>query len=98
MSKTIKSFVLALAVSSVAQAWLVSYANAAPPGYCQFYARTALYQLSAAQTSPACGPGLVGGRWSADYLGHYYWCLAAPFEVAEAESFRRAEQLQACRW
>ena len=98
MSKVIMSLVLAFATLIIAQVSLISSAQAAPPDYCHFYAQTAMRQLAIGLSNPACAPRLTGGRWSSDYLGHYNWCLWAPFGMAEAENFRRDAQLRACHW
>ena len=98
MFKVVMGLVFAFAVLIIGQMSSVSPAQAAPPDYCHFYAQTAMRQLSIALSNPRCAAWLSGSRWSSDYRGHYDWCLWVPFRAAEAESFRRAEQLRACNW
>jgi hypothetical protein len=60
---------------------------------CQAYAQQA---VGAAAAAAANGCGLSGGAWSADYAGHFNWCLAAPQAARNQESSTRANQLQGC--
>jgi hypothetical protein len=71
-------------------------AHAADPGFCRQYARSALDQVRAGLSDPACGGALQGSRWSSDFAVHYEWCLGVPLRAAGDERDFRAHHLKSC--
>lgn len=61
---------------------------------CDHYARVAVTQNSS-RLKGACGTD-ESGRWSAQYKGHYSWCLKAKKQVAYDEQSAREKNLQRC--
>jgi hypothetical protein len=85
--------VVAFAVSMVL---LSTSAHAVDPGFCRQYAKAALTQVRGGLSSPACGGGLQGARWSTDFAVHYEWCLGASFAAAGTERDARTQFLRGC--
>ena len=71
-------------------------AQAADPGFCRDYARTAIHQVH--QAGERC-PYLLsrGARWQEDYGGHFNWCLGVRRDQADSERDARWRALQDCR-
>lgn len=63
------------------------------PGYCRNYANTAVAQNRQNQQY-GCGYG--GNRWTANFQGHYQWCIGNPGSAASEEAARN-QQLASCR-
>jgi hypothetical protein len=70
--------------------------DAADPGFCRQYARSALVQARAGLTDPACGGALQGSRWSPDFAVHYEWCLGVSVRAAVDERGLRTRHLKSC--
>ena len=90
---------LRLTVALLASAFLVSgltAAQAADPGFCRQYARSALDQVRAGLSDPACGGALKGSRWSSDFAVHYEWCLGVSLGAAGDEKDFRTRHLKGC--
>jgi hypothetical protein len=85
----------AVLMTSLAMAQLAA-ARAADPGFCRQYARSALNQVRAGLSDPACGGALQGSRWSSDFAVHYEWCLGVSLRTAGDESEFRMRHLKAC--
>lgn len=68
-------------------------ANAGSPGSCAGYAAKAVEQFNR-NLSLGCGFG--GPRWSADYGGHFAWCLIANTSQANQERKIRDNMLAQC--
>jgi hypothetical protein len=75
----------------------VPTAQAADPAFCKQYAQAALNQVRAGLSSPRCGGGLQGARWSSEFAVHYEWCLGASFGDAGTERDARTNYLRSCR-
>jgi hypothetical protein len=60
---------------------------------CEEYARRAVEHQSANQYLKC---GFSGGAWSADYGGHFKWCMGAPQGAAKQEDSTRYAQLEGC--
>ena len=88
--------VIAASAALVAMTTLTIDAQAANPGFCAEYARSAVAQFHASQRIPGCFRG-ADARWHANYDNHYGWCLAASYGDAEHERGRRHEALENCR-
>lgn len=58
---------------------------------CQQYAETAVAQQQDNQKRQC---GFQGGRWSADYAGHFAWCRQVPSVLAERETLSRTQALR----
>jgi hypothetical protein len=82
-------------MTSLAMAELAA-AHAADPGLCRQYARSALDQVRAGLSDPACGGALKGSRWSSDFAVHYEWCLGVSLRAAGDERDFRAHHLKSC--
>ena len=87
----IRTVAIAAAAQVVA---LSSTALAMDPPYCEKYARTAVLQTRAAQTS-GCFT-LSSRRWHTDRSKHYDWCLAASFSAVRKEWNGRTARLKRC--
>jgi hypothetical protein len=85
----------AVLMTSLAMAQLDA-AHAADPGFCRQYARSALDQVRAGLSDPACGGALKGSRWSSDFAVHYEWCLGVALRAAGDESDFRTRHLKSC--
>jgi hypothetical protein len=85
----------ALLMTSLAMAQLAA-ARAADPGFCRQYARSALDQVRAGLSDPACGGALKGSRWSSDFAVHYEWCLGVSLGAAGDEKDFRTRHLKGC--
>ena len=72
-------------------------AHAASPDFCRFYADTAVNQVRAALSNPACAGGATGARWTPEHRIHFDWCLGVPVPQAEAERAARTGYLRNCR-
>jgi len=77
---------------------LQTAAQAADPGFCERYARTALNQVRRGYESPGCAGRIGGNRWSNDYGRHYEWCLHVPYGAAESERETRRRILDRCSY
>ena len=82
---------LAAALFSVLAA--TATAMAGSPGACAGYAAAAVEQFNR-NLSLGCGFG--GPRWSADYGGHFAWCLIAETSAANLERNTRETMLAQC--
>src|ERR1700684_2354323 len=71
-------------------------AHAADPGFCRQYARSALDQVRAGLSDPACGGALHGSRCSSDFAVHYEWCLGVSLRAAGDEGDFRTRHLKSC--
>lgn len=60
---------------------------------CQGYAQQAVKQ---AKEAVSLNCGFSGGRWSADYAGHFNWCVGAPDAARDGEAKVRTDQLTGC--
>jgi hypothetical protein len=85
----------AVLMTSLAMAQLAA-ARAADPGFCRQYARSALDQVRAGLSDPACGGALKGSRWSSDFAVHYEWCLGVSLRAAGDERDFRTHHLKSC--
>jgi hypothetical protein len=85
----------AVLMTSLAMAQLAA-AHAADPGFCRQYARSALDQVRAGLSDPACGSALQGSRWSSDFAVHYEWCLGVSLRAAADERDFRTHHLKSC--
>jgi hypothetical protein len=70
--------------------------HAADPEFCRQYARSALEQVRAGLSDPACGGALRGSRWSSDFAVHYEWCLGVSLRAAGDARDTRTRYLKAC--
>ncbi len=85
---------LAAALIAVAGfAFTSSSAMAGDPGQCAAYAAQAVQQFNK-NVNGGCGFG--GPRWSADYGGHFAWCLIADTASANSETQTRKNMLNQC--
>jgi hypothetical protein len=91
---TRRSFAAVL-MTSLAMAQLAA-AHAADPGFCRQYARSALDQVRAGLSDPACGGALQGSHWSSDFAVHYEWCLGVSLRAAGDERDFRTHHLKSC--
>jgi hypothetical protein len=72
-------------------------APAADPGTCRDYAEAAIRQVHSALDNPRCRGAVRGPRWTADFQGHYNWCLIASYTAIGSERDARTAYLSACR-
>ena len=74
-------------------------ALAAPPGFCDGYARSAVNQIADRRSHPReCGYANPNdARWHGGFDRHYNWCLGVSRETADGERFARREHLERCR-
>lgn len=86
----IRSITLAAAMLASASAW------AAPPEFCQRYAREAVHEFRADTHIPLCFHG-ENARWNDNYEGHFNWCLGVSIERANSEREYRRGKLDECR-
>ena len=92
MRHSIKSAILAVAAAA-SFAFPASNALAGSPGACAAYAAKAVEQFNK-NLNLGCGFG--GPRWSADYAGHFSWCLIAETSAANSERNTRDNMLSQC--
>ncbi len=83
----------------VAGVWMLAFdatsrTEAASPGFCDRYARTAIGQ-NQENSSRRCG--FRGARWQSNYDNHYNWCRRVNRAVANSETNARVSQLRQCR-
>jgi hypothetical protein len=69
-------------------------AEAAGNNLCRLYVDWALSEEAAARNN---GCGFSGSRWSQDFLGHLFWCLASRQDSVQNEAVGRLRQLNDCR-
>lgn len=70
-------------------------AFAADPEFCEDYARSAVHQARTARE--ICRHGIHGPAWSAEYRGHFDWCLRVHRSEARAQQEMRHDRLEECR-
>ena len=70
-------------------------ALAAPPEFCERYARDAVHEFRSDEHIPMCFHG-ENARWNDHYEGHFNWCLHHSREEAEAEIDYRRARLHEC--
>jgi hypothetical protein len=88
----IRSALLAAAASLV----LCASAFAAPPEFCEHYAREAVHEFRADTHIPFCFHG-ENARWHDNYDIHFHWCLHVSIDQANAERDYRRARLLECR-
>jgi hypothetical protein len=69
---------------------------AAPPGFCERYARDAVHEFRADTHIPFCFKG-ENARWHDNYDAHFGWCLRVSIDAANAERDYRRTRLYECR-
>ena len=82
------------ALAAAAGIALASSAWAMDPPYCDKYARTAVLQTRAAQSS-GCFT-ISTRRWHTDRGKHYDWCLTATLTAVRKEWNARTSRLNRC--
>ncbi len=88
------SKIIAISLAAVGISLFVgSSARAGSPGACAGYAAKAVEQFNR-NLNLGCGFG--GPRWSADYGGHFAWCLIAETAQANQERNIRNNMLNQC--
>ena len=71
-------------------------AYAAPPGFCERYARDAVHEFQADTHIPMCFRG-ENARWHGNFDVHFNWCLHVSIDQADAERDWRRARLSECR-
>ncbi len=69
---------------------------AAPPEFCERYARDAVHEFRADTHIPLCFRG-ENARWHDNFDVHFNWCLHVSIDQADSERDYRRARLHECR-
>lgn len=91
--RSVLKFLVPFALAAAGASVTIDRASAGSPGACTAYAAKAVEQFNR-NLNLGCGFG--GPRWSADYGGHFAWCLIAETSAANQERQIRDNMLSQC--
>ncbi len=92
---TLKTVVCIAAAATGVGLMGTSLAHAAPPGFCERYAESAVRQN---ERNHRWDCGYAGLRWHGWEKAHYKWCRNVSKGVAREGRRHRRWMLERCRW